>query len=695
MLKSSFKYLFCLAVFFSVNRLSPQTENSEKIKSELKQLRAQPDFDPNATRNIDLLIRLGRNLIYINPDTLLTLGSEIRALSTSSNYSEGLVAAEIMQASGYAFMGFLEKAIKKCNKGIALGLEKKKFNFVARAFNLKAISRFKMNNYGAAFTNFQEALRYAKEVNNSSLISEVHMNMATMFSLLNDYDEALSIYKKALEDETGNSDELLRSQILSNMAFVQTNIGDYEDALKNVEASMIYFRKESKPAWFANCLDIKGKISLGRKNYSEALQCFKESKLIHKSIQDNQGLASVLLGFSRAYLGLDQLEKAEQNGLNSLQLYRDINFRTGTLNAYRVLAEITERKKSPDEALLYLKKAQVLSDSILKNDKSSKVSLIRAKALFEEKQNQAKVENLAEIGIQKKYTYILLFILLLTLIFSFLIFKANTKVKKANMRLAEQSKSLEESKALLQEINITKDKFFSIIGHDFRSPIINLKLLLQMAAQDDLTPSELKKALSKVADHTNNIQFTLDNLLAWGKTQMKGFRTVPKHVSMQEVAINTIALLNQQILEKNLQVTSKFEKNHNVLADKNHVDLILRNLLSNAIKFSHANGKISLTGKIEKDQLLVAIQDHGVGFQPEILTHLFETNRHHSTFGTFNEKGTGLGLLFCKEVIEANKGKLWIESEPNSKTIAFFTLPLIIVNCYSDENLELEHPINS
>lgn len=690
--RSILKYLLCLTILISVNQLSPQTGSSQKIKSEIKELRGLPDFEPNDVKHIDLLLELGNSLVYINTDTLLVLSAEIKDLSAASNYFEGLVGSEIISSYFYNLSGDNTKAIIHCDKAISLGLEKQLYHLVANAYRLKGNTWFKLNKYAETFMSYQNALVYAKEVEDYESVAANYMNMATVFSLLNDHEEALTIYEKALEVEPKSPNVVLRSMILSNIAFLRVNMGDYEDALKNVNIGIQNFKTESKPAWLAFCYNIKGNIFVKRKNYQKAIENFNKSKSIHDSIQDVKGLADVRLGYANAYFGLKQYELAEEEALKSSVLYQQVNLKSGILDTYGILSKIKEQKRSPEEALFYLKKAQTLSDSILKNDKSSKIALIRAQTLFEEKQNQTAKENLAEIKTQKKYTYLILSVLLGSLLFLFFIYKANSKVRKINQELAKQSRALEESKKSLQEMNAMKDKLFSIIGHDFKAPIINLKQLLIMATQEDISPNELKKALLRLTSHTDSVHFTLDNLLAWGKTQMKGFKTESDFVNIEVLAQNNISLFKEQISNKNLSVNLDLGGENTVWADKNHVDLIIRNLLYNAIKFSYAHGLISLTAKSNDDKVIIAIQDHGVGFPPELLKGLFIKNQHTSTYGTLNEKGTGLGLLFCKEAVNVNLGELWMVSEPDVKTTVFFSLPRVGNYADSSENVVLGKP---
>lgn len=228
----------------------------------------------------------------------------------------------------------------------------------------------------------------------------------------------------------------------------------------------------------------------------------------------------------------------------------------------------------------------------------------------------------------------------------------------------------------LQQSNQIKDKVFSIIAHDLRAPIKSLSTVLSWVAEDDLTLEELKKSLSSISRNVDTLNLTLENLLQWSRNQLNGLKNEPEMIDLRKPIQDIIDLYKIQLNEKRLHVANDLHDRHAVFMDKHHLTLLLRNLISNAIKFSHPGGTIEIKASSELNgNCVVSIHDHGVGMTEEIKQKVFSQTEHVTTYGTSNEKGTGLGLLLCKEYVDNCKGEIWIESEPEKGTTVYFRVP--------------------
>jgi signal transduction histidine kinase len=229
--------------------------------------------------------------------------------------------------------------------------------------------------------------------------------------------------------------------------------------------------------------------------------------------------------------------------------------------------------------------------------------------------------------------------------------------------ISERTSLLNSQAQELQKSNQIKDKVFSIIAHDLRAPIKSLSTVLSWVADDDLTYEELKKSLGSISKNVDTLNLTLENLLQWSRSQLNGVSVEPELIDIRRPI--------QEIME-----LFKLAERQAVFMDKHHINLLLRNLVSNAIKFSKVGGTIELTTQnFEGDKTLIEIIDQGVGMSKEAIDKVFSPTEHYTTYGTNNEKGTGLGLLLCKEYVESSQGKIWIESTEGIGTKIIFTLP--------------------
>ncbi len=236
---------------------------------------------------------------------------------------------------------------------------------------------------------------------------------------------------------------------------------------------------------------------------------------------------------------------------------------------------------------------------------------------------------------------------------------------------------LKKSENNLREINAAKDKFFNIIAHDLRSPfssILGFSSLLdeQMETKNYEGIEEYASYIHKSATHAMSL---LENLLNWSRSQTGKMEFKPEYIDLKELLDEALLSLNDVSVQKTISIKTKTDKNVPVIADRTMTGIILRNLISNAIKFSHPGGEIFVSAEQSPNEILVSVKDGGVGITRENMTKLFRIDTNHTTLGTNREKGTGLGLLLCKEFIEKHGGKIWVESEEGKGSTFYFTLP--------------------
>jgi PAS domain S-box-containing protein len=239
-------------------------------------------------------------------------------------------------------------------------------------------------------------------------------------------------------------------------------------------------------------------------------------------------------------------------------------------------------------------------------------------------------------------------------------------------------KELLENRARLMEANNTKDRFFSIIGHDLKSPFNSImgfsEILLNKIQKKEYNDLE---NYAKIIHHSSERAMNLlTNLLEWSRTQTGSIKYNPENFEFVSAVYDVVDLLNDSAIQKSINISTKLPQQINIVADKAMMKTILRNLLTNAIKFTNPGGQITISIENKAKELIVSVTDNGVGIKKEDLNKLFRIDYSHSTVGTNKETGTGLGLLLCKEFIEMHNGTIWAESNKTNGSIFNFTLPL-------------------
>ena len=267
--------------------------------------------------------------------------------------------------------------------------------------------------------------------------------------------------------------------------------------------------------------------------------------------------------------------------------------------------------------------------------------------------------------------------------------KENRLVKELELRRnQEENERLEKEVMLrtneiqqqnqqLEEVNNVKDKLFSVISHDIKGPLSSLHLTLSLAKSGAITETEFRQ-IAKDLD-TRLIQTTefIDNLLQWAKLQMHGENFEPSRVELVEVVSEAVRLLEPECRQKQVKLINNIDGSFEAFADINMIRSVTRNLLTNATKFTRSGGTISIGAYELNDRVIVSVADSGVGIPKHSQSKIF-TLATVSTDGTHREKGTGLGLLLCKEFVEKNNGKIWFETQEGVGTTFFFSLPMFM-----------------
>lgn len=240
-------------------------------------------------------------------------------------------------------------------------------------------------------------------------------------------------------------------------------------------------------------------------------------------------------------------------------------------------------------------------------------------------------------------------------------------------------KQINEKQEQLEQLNTTKDKFFSIIAHDLRNPLGSFKQILEIISSNfsNLDDADKIKFILMMKDSATNIYNLLENLLTWSRLQRGNIVYDPMPYCIYDVLYDSMKILEQNSMLKKINISIDADKKLRSSFDVNMISMIVINLLTNAIKFTKENGNILLSATATEGNIVVSVKDDGVGIPSSKLSKLFRIDSNVCTIGTANEKGTGLGLILCKEFIDKHNGNIWVESNVNQGSTFYFSIPII------------------
>ncbi|WP_299534441.1 tetratricopeptide repeat-containing sensor histidine kinase [Ulvibacterium sp.] len=664
-----------MAGIFSIQCILAQPTKREHIETEIGKIQGKADFNPKDTVYINLLNDLARELRFYDLDSLLLLSKKAFSLSESIDYKKGKTISIMGMGYYYSDRGEHKKGICRYEDALLLAEEINKPGLILRLKNNLAGEYGYMGDYAKALSGYLESIQIAKRVDNKLMLSILNENIANLYVSQKDYKQALEFYEivKKINQKIGN--EVTSAETMSNMASAYADMGKLDYAMFNINSSITVFEKHDIRDWLAFAYEIKGKTYLKQKKYKWALYWYNQAEMLHKKLDDDRGEIDLLNGMAEAHLGLKNDSISQYYALRAYEVSTKINFMEGAQKCARTLYKINKNKKDYAVALKYHEIYQRFSDTLSRNENQKSLTMLKAKVEHEKQKLALVRENEIALATQQNYVNAALAILLIFVVVTFLVHRGEKIQKKLNKALQVKAQELEQNDSKLREINETKDKLFSIIGHDLRGPIGAFQGLLKLFKEKEIDQTEFLSFIPKLRTDIDHIAFTLNNLLSWGQSQMNGATTKPRIIPLENIVEENINLLSEIATNKSIKITSQLTPNTMVWSDANQIDIVIRNLISNALKFTPKDGMITIKATEKNEHWEISVRDSGVGMDRETQKKIFEDNHNVTTYGTNNEKGTGLGLSLCKEMVEKNGGTIWVESYLRKGSTFFFTVP--------------------
>jgi signal transduction histidine kinase len=556
---------------------------------------------------------------------------------------------------------------------------------------------FKWGNLEKALEYHQKCLTIRQELKNNSKIVISLNSIGLIYSAWKKFDVAEDFFNKAKTISEFSKIPRGKAYSLVNIAKLSQQKGNYTLALSNYEEALNIFEEIMDYNGVQYTLIGCGNLfkDMG-KNY-QALNYFKRLLSLSESQNNNSNKSAALYNIGVIYKRTNSIEQALQYFNRSVQTAQKENNKNLLLENYKELSESNELIGNIKNALLYSRLYSAMKDSIINEISMSKMAEVKSNLAI--MKNKKEIESLQqnnlvqslELESQSKQRNFLFFVTVVVILISSFVYyryyiKSKTnevimsqknKLDLLNKELNRKNTYLTESESKLKYLNSTKDKFFSIISHDLKNPFSTLMGYSDLLSEyfDDFSVEEKKSIISEIQNSTHRAYSLLENLLQWSKSQRGELQMLPERIDLSLIVSDNLANLNDEAHKKNINLISEIYDQTYALADYTTISSVVKNLLTNSIKFTNEGGEVKVTAKEKGDLIEVIVSDNGVSISEEDIDKLFRIDVHHTSIGVTAEKGTGLGLVLCKEFVEKNGGRIWVESELGRGSDFKFTVP--------------------
>ena len=721
-----FFLIFLFSFFYLSSFANVGVGEIDSVKNLLANSGATPD-----TSVINKLNKLAEDYFRTNTDSTYYYGNKSIQLSKKINYGEGIAAGLLQIGHVTYFKGHSEQAIIDFDQAIAIykKLNNKKglaasYVLYGRMYNLLA-------NYKLALYYLNLAEQINLQINNQLGLTDTYKNIGIVYYSEGIIPKALDFYYKGLFIALKNHYKALSAEIYNDIGVILQGTEVYPDALEYFNKSIIISRQINDAQDLGTVDENIGEILLAQGKYIDAIIHLKSALVIARKQDDKDGLGQIYTDLGLCYGHLNDIKISTKYLDASLQIasnYKFVNNEAmaviGFATVYNLqkdykraykyamqgqvyalkLGDLSVRAKATEqlhqtlaglgnyaEAYKYLNEYVDLKNQLKGNESMQKQASYNFELNFaaKERQQQQQQQEKDLLYKQKLHNQRLLntiFIIIIIGMIGTLVVYYNQKRKqqKINLMLEEkndevlsQKENIDEQAYKLNELNVLKDRLISVLAHDLRAPLSTLRGLFGLLQDDTITHQELVEMIPSVLKKLEYTSDFLDTLLFWINSQMENFESSVKSFSIKDIVEYEMENYQEQASLKGITLIDNVPDNTMASADPNSIRIVIRNLITNAIKFSGEKDTIEVVASTNDEMIEIKVKDTGTGIPPEKLKKLFKSKVDSST-GTHQESGTGMGLLFCKDLVEKCNGKIWVTSQQDIGTEFSFTVPAYI-----------------
>lgn len=678
------KQLIILAAFFSVLIGYTQTNEIDSLILNLA-------YQKQDSTKVDTSLYLIQALYDANePKKALQFIQETERLAKALDYTKGLADVNYYKARIYSDKNDYYNAIDNFTKSKQYYKKINDILGIAKINNSIGLIEISRGNYDAGLEHSLSAIKIFEDKNLRKDLSIAYDNLAEAYYKTQQIDKALEFNFKALNVREQLRDSLGMKISNKNIAMLYAMRKEHRKAIEYYETVLSLLNPNKDKALRGEILPRIGDQYLNFKEYDKAADYLVEGLAYNRSIKNEEGILRALNSIGNLNLLQNKTSLAESQILEARELAKKSSDKNEVLKNLKLLVSLDSTRNKFQSAFQWQRQYYSLKEELEQQNQSklpintdaikTELSLNGNGSSNSFTTDEETADNEHQINKLKTISYILIaaFIIVLTILLLIYLKRKNTiqytkDLEEKNEQIQLQNNAILEQTQHLEEINKAKDRLFSIVSHDLKDSISSIKGFLDLLKEDSISKEEFNELIPELSENANNASLLLYNLLNWSKSQMQNLEPNPELFNIQEVFHTKIGLVEPKIEQKRIVLIDESQRDF-VYADKSMVEIVIQNLITNAVKFSRVGDIITISNRDQNGKSLICVEDTGVGMSKENLNKLFKGS-NFTTVGTKNEKGTGLGLTICKELVELNKGRIWVESTQNVGSKFYVELP--------------------
>lgn len=521
-----------------------------------------------------------------------------------------------------------------------------------------------LGDYSEAIDSYFFSSKYAKKVDYKSGVAAAYTAIGDAYNVNDNHNNSALYYKKAISEFRLLGDSVELATTLLNIGDEYFNHNDLDSALTYLLESKNIFQLKKYEIGVAYALGNIGLVYAKLDMNDLAEGHINQATFVLEKLGDRYPIAVYQTYMADIYKEKGDLKTALEYANKSLKIGEEEGLKEQIRDASLKLSELYQSDDDFEKAYQYQSQYLAYRDSINNEETIQNIADLRTEYEVSKKQIEVDLLN-ASAENQRILVINLVLIVLLIAALAYLFYHRSKVRLKMNKLISAQKLETESQRDQLEVLNETKDKFFSIISHDLRSPVANFSgvsnLLKKFIEADD--KDKLRRLCDQLDKSASELTTLLDNLLYWALNQQGRFPYNPERVDVYPIIASAMSALDGMAKSKNLELTHLIEGKIELFVDKNSAETIIRNLISNSLKFTNDGGKISITVSVSINMAEIKITDTGVGMSEAVVQSLFDFKAKKSKWGTSGEKGVGLGLLLVKDFVTLNGGSIEVQSE--------------------------------
>ncbi len=609
-------------------------------------------------------------------------------LANDLDYKQGLAKIIYYKAKIYQAEGKKTRAINTLKNARLLFSKVKDTLAVAKVNSNLGVLEIENGNYKEGLSYALSSINELEKRNRFDDLSSIYKSLANAYKTSGDLDKAITYNLKRLnaDNQSNNTKRLVETN--KDLGNIYSTKKNYTQAISYYESALGY-ANSTDTALRASILPYLGNAYLKKEDYKTSAKYLVEAIKLNREVDNKKEMAIALNALGELNLVQNRLKTAEEQLLEAANISRIANNDEVLMENYRLMKTLDSIKGNFESAFVWQSHYHKLKEKIDSQQ-------VKVTPLIIEEPKQTLNKDLTLIPDTKEdtansvskdkfdkfklifYALLAAFAVLLTFFVLFLM-KRNNKLKYTreleakNKKIELQNEAILEQSKHLENINKVKDKLFSIVSHDLKDSLTSTKGFIDLLKDGQLSQDEFHSLLPELSENANNASLLLFNLLNWSKSQMQSLEPKPSLFDIQEVFADKVKLIERKLDAKGIHLIDNTLRDF-IYADRSMVEIVIQNLLANAVKFCNRGDSISISNQISNGKCIISVADTGVGIKKEDVSKIFGNNTF-TTRGTNKEKGTGLGLTICKELVELNKGSIWVESTVNVGSTFYVELP--------------------